>query len=250
MGEFEASNVPNLKQVKVSSTLLSFIADCCMKVQKIGMHHLYIKNCHLQASDRHRGIYINVDLPASDICEPEQFQLSIKASPENAKLLRSVGKRGGDVCVETLNGLYLFMDDYTEVQIREIDIKRAPTTITEFVSTLTPYGAAVPTIYSRSELCLSGNEQHVDLGVYGGQLSSLTIPNNTEQFFEPQVARQMKRQTKDTYKSYSFLKFGTQDFDVSLHAGSDHIWLLTEGQFSDAVTYRVLEKLISTTWVI
>lgn len=235
-----------MKSEKITSTMVNFFADSCLKVQKIGMHHLHVEGSQLQTCNRHRGIYINVDLPVSDISEPEHFLLSIEASPENAKLLRSVGKRGGDVYVELLNGCYLFKDDFTEVEINQIVVKPVTTTIREFVNTLTPQGAAVPTIYSRSELSLSGSEPFVHLWVYGGQLASLTIPNHSEQFFEPQVAHQMKRQAKDTYKSYSFLKFGTQDFDLSLHAGSDHIWLLTEGQFSDAVTYRVLEKLIST----
>lgn len=212
-------------------------------MQKVGMHHVYIEGCQLQTSDRHRGIYINIDLPTSDINLPDQFQLSIEASPENAKLLRPIGKRGGDVYVELRNGHYLFTDDFTEVEIRKIEVKPVTTTIREFVSTLTPQGAAVPTIYSRSELSLSGREPFIHLCVYGDQLASLTMPNDTEQFFEPQVARQMRRQNKDTYKSYGFLKFGAQDFDLSLHSGSDHMWLLTEGQFSDGVTCQVLEKL-------
>lgn len=232
--------------IQITSTLLSFFADSCLKVQKVGIHHLEIKGCHLRASDRHRNIYISVALPASDISQPEQFQLSIKASLENAKLLRSVGKRGGDVYVKILNDHYLFMDDFTQVKINRIEVKPVATTISEFVSTLTPHGAGVPTIYSRSELSLNGNEKYVQLCVYGGQLASLSLPNQPEQFFEPQVVRQMQRQAKETYKCNGFLKFGSQDFYVSLYAKSNTMWLLTEGQYSDGVTYQVLEQLTST----
>lgn len=232
-----------MSTTKVTSILLGFIADCSVRLNKIGIHHLQISDGYLRAWDHHRKLYIEIDLAFPADCDVEVFQLSIETTPQNAKRLRAVGKRGGSIQVEMQDNGYLFRDDYSNVEIRKITSAPVTASIADFVTTLQKQGVSIPEITGRGELSLSGNEPYVLLGVYDSQLASLTIPNQQEQFFAQNVARQLRRQQRIIYKSYGFLKFGEPDFKVSLHKGHEGLWLLTQGQFADGIPFSVLERL-------
>lgn len=233
----------NVSNTKVTSILLGFIADCCVRLNKAGLNHLQVCGGYLRSWDHHRNLYIEVELSLPADCDPEVFELSIETNPQNTKLLRSVGKRGGDIQLERCGHEYLLKDDYSKPVIRKIESELITATVTDFVATLQVQGNALPAITGKGELSLNGNEPYVLLGIYGGQLSSLTLPNQHEQFFAPNSARQMQRKQRKIYKSYGFLKFGEPDFNVSVHKSHEELWLLTTGQFADDVPYRVLERL-------
>lgn len=233
-----------MSQTKVTSILLGFIADCCVRLNKAGFNHLQVSEGHLRSWNHHLNIYIEVELSLPADCDPEIFQLSMKAIPENTKRLRSVGKRGGSIQMEVMEDIYRFNDSYTKNEIRKLKTTLISGRIADFVGTLQKQEANIPEITGRGELSLSGSEAHVLLGIYDGQLASLIIPNQQEQFFAQNVGRQMRRRQRKLYKSYGFLKFGEPDFNVSVHKGHEDLWLLTNGQFADNMSFSVLERLI------
>lgn len=232
-----------MNKTQVTSIQLGFIADTCMRLNKIGLNHLQISGGHLRSWDHHRGIYIDVKLTLPADCDPEVFQLSIEATPKNAKLLRSVGKRGGNIKMERCGQACLFIDDYTQTKVSMIESTPVKGTVLYFVGTLQKLGSDIPEITGRGELSINGNEPFVLLGIYDEQFASLIFPGHSELFFEANVARQMKRKQRKLYKSYGFLKFGEPDFNVSVYKDHKGLWLLTCGQFADGIPYQVLERL-------
>ncbi len=232
-----------MNTTKVTSILLGFIADCSVRLNKIGIHHLQIEKGLLQAWDRHCDLYIDVGLQLPSECDPDVFKLQVETSPVNVKLMRSIGKRGGDLELTVFEDKYLISDDYTQVEIPKLNIKASPISISQFTGSLDKQGSDIEAITGKGELSITGTETYVLLSIYGGQLASITLPGQSEQFFGQKIARQMKRKPQEQYKSYNFLKFGEPDYKISIYTDHKKVWLLTEGQFIDGITYQVLEKL-------
>lgn len=147
-----------MNTTKITSIQLGFIADSCIRLNKVGLNHLQISNGHLRSWDHHRNLYIDVELSLPADCDPEIFELSIEATPQNAKLLRSVGKRGGDIQLERCGHEYLLKDDYTQAEIRKIESPPVTTTLADFVATLQVQGTTLPAITGKRELSIAGNE--------------------------------------------------------------------------------------------
>ncbi len=236
-----------MENTTTSSLLLGHIADCAKAVPKLGINHVHVAGGRLTASNFHNHVYVNVNVSSLDHEEEaKRLDLSIEASPRNIALIRSLGKTSNqgeaEISVKMSGNNYLFVDDHKTLEIPKIAIRQTSTTITEFLKTGEARGTAI-TLTGKDELCLKGNETSVLLCVYGEQLASVIAPGQPEHFFADNTARQFGRTDKNLYKSHGFLKFGAPDFNLSLYAIEDGIWLLTTGIFTDGLPFTVIEKL-------
>jgi len=238
------------KKAIVKSTTLGFIAGCCKQVNNLGIHHIDVNSGRLRTHNFRSDIYLDIDISSLLKDDANELDLQIEASPENAKILRRIGKtkeantnNGSQIGIDviTTNDNYIFVDSHRETAIRKVLVTPPSTTIAAFVNIGQQLKTSI-TITGKGELSLQGNEAVVIIGVYDRQMASATLPGQPEHFFEKNTARQMQRKTLKQYKSYSFLKFGDPDYLLSLYSIQGDIWLLSKAQFG-GILCHILEKL-------
>ncbi len=231
-----------MQQIVIQSLAIGTVIGCSKYFRDMGIGYLHIDKGVLTGSSTYYDILVQVGFSTFEEGE-NKLSMTVAASLENERLLKVIDQgASGSIEVSSQGNGYMFDSDLDQIQISKIEVVPHPQSISGIATDTNKRNNSL-TITSKAELSMTGKEDFIALGVYGGQLSSTIVPGNTEHFIVEGSREQMKMLPREFYKSYSFLKFGTPEFELQLYKSENDIWLSTTGNLADKVPFTVLEKL-------